>query len=111
MCDDYPIWKGLFLTRHEADSLKSNICNTIVESKRAGQVEIDEGRISAGDGRDAPLYARDNLDYRTWFGFVGHDGAAWLWDARKQCWRHIRESSPVSSSSASALGQAGRVSY
>jgi hypothetical protein len=60
---------------------KSDVCDSLIESKIRGSFEIDKGGNSAADFRQGNLG-----DWRRHCGFVGHDGVPWLWESSEECW-------------------------
>jgi hypothetical protein len=56
-------------------------------------LKINEGSMCASDPGNFASYAWDSFDHRRNVGFLGHDGVPWLWEADKQCWLPVTESS------------------
>jgi hypothetical protein len=80
------------------EGFKCNAGYAIPISVVARPVEIEEWSVRACNGACVSLAGRDCLDLKQFLGFIGHDGFPWLWNAKEECWRSVKESSLVSAS-------------
>ncbi len=86
MRDDLALCDNGIPVADVGEGFKRHADDAVVESKIWGRVEIDYGR-------HCTPYQGEWGDLRSGQAFIGHDGNPWVWEASKECWLPITESS------------------
>jgi hypothetical protein len=81
---------NIVINRGVSERFQRDVCHSPLESKIWGSVEVNERSYGASN-----LSQGDYGDWRGFVGFVGRGGVPWLWEADKQCWLPVTESSRV----------------